>query len=889
MPGKRLLKMATDRDLLLVGEWVRPGRSAWLAIDLLTGDRIHDLQGPDLVPTETPGAIMVSHTVTASRTLPGGALLIPEGWLWSLLDPLRAAPVTEEIATERVQVESALRAAARRFAVRLEWYRGLSALLRESCRGLLRGYTPDPLPFLDVLDDAVVARTGSSEPAKHEESEPASDHLTPLVPGPESVYAWLGSEEGLGGLYGDHFAPRTEQATMGREVAQALADRQPLLIEAGTGVGKTLAYLVPLVALVVNQGVRSVVSTHTRALQAQIMEQDLPRLATLLGDRKFRLLMGRRNYLCLRQRQSFLSRPVEDFADALRAVAFRLWLEATQDGLRDELAGHPVLSEDVGALFDGADLCLPGQCYEGDRCFVQKARRLARDADILVVNHSLLLADHQSGHTLLGEIDHLVVDEAHRLPAVTLDAHTVACGRWRWRELEDLVGPAQGVESLPARIALASDRLLGYGSEGKKASGSCRDFGKALIRAGQAFDKWWRALGSLVDEAVSPGGRDQGRVRVRDKDEAFGDIRSETLGLLEDLAEASGTFARLAGHISVLDDLSAGIEDDLAQLAQAGQLLGRLHLDIHFLMTDPDENWVTWIEPAPSRGIRRLGATLLESGQVLREFWLETDLRPVMTSATLAVGEDFTHLLNELGLSRRRPPTVTSTTPSPFEYHKQSLILTPSHFPDPGASHFGRAVGEVIRDLALGVPRKTMGLFTSYRLIREAAEVLQEAGLTEETGTGSSDLPVLLTQNPRSGPGTLLSRFRRHARAVLLGTSTFWEGVDFPGQDLEILVVTKLPFLVPSDPWVEARCEKLAAVGENPFTSFMVRDAVLRLRQGFGRLIRRTGDRGVVIILDNRLHTKNYGTTFLSALPVMPVSFGGPADLLERVDDFFKR
>ena len=263
-----------------------------------------------------------------------------------------------------------------------------------------------------------------------------------------------------------------------------------------------------------------------------------------------------------------------------------------------------------------------------------------------------------------------------------------------------------------------------------------------------------------------------------------------------------------------------------------------------------------------------------------------------MTSATLAVGEDFTHLLQELGLTRRRPATLTCTTPSPFDYHKQTLVLAPSHFPDPGASHFGRAVGEVIRDLALGVPRKTMGLFTSYRLIREAADVLYKAGLTEDAAPSGADHPVLLTQNPRSATGTLLSRFRRHPRAVqlgLLGTSTFWEGVDFPGQDLEILVVTKLPFLVPTDPWVEARCERVAAAGENPFTSFMVRDAVLRLRQGFGRLIRRTGDRGVVIILDNRLHTKNYGATFLSALPVLPVAFGDTPDLLERVEGFFKR
>jgi Rad3-related DNA helicase len=881
--------MATDRDLLLVREWPRPGRTVWLAIDLLTGDRILDLKGPDVVPIETPGAVLVSGSATEGRSLAGDALLIPEGWLWSWLDPLSAAPVAEEYATERVQVESSLRASARRFRSRLVWYRNLDPLLRESCRAIVSGYALDLEPFLDLLDDAVVALAGlDADVGIAEPTVPAAPPF-PLESDPEAIYSWLGSPEGLGSLYGQDFSPRFEQAQMGREVSQALADRQPLLIEAGTGVGKTLAYLVPLVALVVSQGTRAVVSTHTRALQSQIMDQDLPRMAPLLDGRKFTLLMGRRNYLCLRQRQSFLSRPVEDLAGALQAAAFRLWLVATKDGMRDELGGHPLLASELGPLFDGADLCLPGQCYEKDRCFVQNARRKAREADVLVVNHSLLLADRKAGNTLLGEMDYLVVDEAHRLPAVTLDAHSVACGKWRLREIEDLLGAIQGEGSVPERVALAAGRLTMFGHEGKKAASSCEDFGGAIRRVAKTFEVWWRALGALVDEAGSAGARDRGRVRVRDKDEAFGPIRSQTMALLEDLADASGAFARLAGHTAVLDDLSSGLEDDLAQLAQAGQLLGGLQQDVHFLMVDQDENWVTWIEPAPNRGLRRIGATLLESGEVLREHWLDADCRPIMTSATLAVGEDFSHLLQELGLTRRRPPTLTSTTPSPFDYHKQTLVLTPAHFPDPGASQFGQAVGEVMRDLALGVPRKTMGLFTSYRLIRQAAEIMNQAGMSEDAAFGGGDLPVLLTQNPRSATGTLLNRFRLHARAVLLGTSTFWEGVDFPGQDLEILVVTKLPFLVPSDPWVEARCEKVAAAGDNPFTSFMVRDAVLRLRQGFGRLIRRTGDRGVVIILDNRLHTKNYGATFLNALPVMPVTFGDTADLLERVEDFFKR
>jgi len=238
-------------------------------------------------------------------------------------------------------------------------------------------------------------------------------------------------------------------------------------------------------------------------------------------------------------------------------------------------------------------------------------------------------------------------------------------------------------------------------------------------------------------------------------------------------------------------------------------------------------------------------------------------------------------------LTRRRPPTATYTSPSPFDYHRQALVLTPQNFPDPSSPAFGQAVGEVVRDLAQGVGRKTLGLFTSYRMIRDATAVLAAAGLDDSPRNDRGSDPIILAQTPQSGPGALMNRFRRHRRAVLLGTSTFWEGVDFPGEDLEILVVTKLPFLVPNDPWVEARCERLKAAGENPFTSFMVRDAVLRLRQGFGRLIRRMEDRGVVLILDNRLHTKNYGTKFLEALPVIPAGFSDRDDLLNRVNGFF--
>ncbi|MBU8870073.1 MAG: ATP-dependent DNA helicase [Gemmatimonadales bacterium] len=879
--------MSLNQDLLLARRWGDQGRLRWLAVDLLGGDRILELEDPTSTISLAPQAIVVCEGELEPETVPGGGLAFSEGMLWSLLDPCRAIPDPANDSAYRVAVETDLRRACSRFRHRVSWWRGLDIGLKESCRSLLKGYLPDLLPLLELLDAAPVSGlTVGSFPVEDDFQPFVSDGVGVHPPlDPEGVYSWFQSQEGLGALYGSGFTARVEQAQMAREVGRALTDGQPLLVEAGTGVGKTLAYLVPLLAGIRERDIRAVVSTHTRALQSQILTQDLPRLSPLLGDRKFALLMGRKNYLCLRQRQTYLTAPIHNLGDALRAVVFRLWLSETKEGLREELADHTLLASELGTLFDSVDLCLPGLCYEGDSCFVQKARKRAREADLVVVNHALLLHDMRLGHTLIGGVDQIVVDEAHRLPAVVLETHGVGCSMARLDGLEDLLGRVRGTGPPPERIQLASRSLSGMGAKGERAAVACDDYGKTVGRVFTAFRKWWRALGQQVEQNLPPGSGYRDRLRIRDKDEAFGELREDTALLLERLAEASAAYAALAVRASDMEDLSESLEDHLAQLAQAGQLLNHLHRDVHFLTQDPDEDWVTWVSPGGKGGIRLLGATLLESGGVLREYWQESDIKPVMTSATLAVGEDYSHMLNELGLSRRRPPTLTTTCLSPFDFHSQVLMLTPGRFPAPDAAGFGAAVGDLLADLAGHSPRKAMALFTSYHLLNNAAERLTVSlGNESAPGTGVK----LLVQKPRSATGALLEQFRREPRAMLLGTNTFWEGVDFPGQDLEILVVTKLPFLVPNDPWVEARCERVSAAGENPFTNFIVRDAVLRLRQGTGRLIRRETDRGIIILLDNRLHTKNYGGTFLGALPMTPVPFTGSVDLLARIDEFFR-
>jgi len=872
-----------EQDLLHARRWKDGREGGWLALDMAGGVRLFDLPEGQTPPSELPSPFLVGPGDGSCVNLQTGGVFISETVFWSFLDPLQPRAFAGLETDGRLAAEKELRDLALRFQNRVRWWQELGDSAKDGCRRLLKGRRPDLNPLLDIFDSLPIMP--AAEAVEPEEEMP--EHNFTMEPPTSSgeMHGFFLDKDGLGSLYGENFRPRREQAEMSREVSAALENKDALMIEAGTGVGKTLAYLVPLITAINGNDGRAVVSTHTRALQSQILDQDLPRLKPLLDGRSFNLLMGRSNYLCLRQRLAFFSKPVENLTQALQAAAFRLWLQVTVDGLKDELADHPLLGPELDQIFFRSDMCLPGQCYEGKKCFVQRARRKARDSDVLVVNHSLLMHDLKAGHTLLGEIDHLVVDEAHRLPVVALESHAIICGNWRLDEIAELLGRTKSRDSQRFdRLDLLNVRLGVLDKDGQKAAKAVEDFSRTIRQVFSAYRIWWQALGDRVDE-VMPRGQRMGRARVRDKDEAFAVMRLSTADLLDNLAECENVFGRVKRTTEVLEDLSSGLEDDLAQIASAGQMVRQLHQDVRFLINDEDEDWVTWVEPYPDSGVRSLGATLLEAGGILKGYWGDSEFAPVMTSATLAVGEDFTHLMGELGLTRRHPSCETFTCPSPFDYHNQVRILTPRFFPAPGDPDFGHAVGDVMRALGLNADQKTMGLYTSYKMIRESAQILDEAGLTGDEKTSCG--PIVLAQSPRVPAATLLERFRRHRRSMLLGTATFWEGVDFPGRDLEILVVTKLPFLAPNDPWVEARCEKVSASGENPCTKFMVRDAVLRLRQGFGRLIRRMGDQGVVIILDNRLHTKNYGVTFLGALPAVPSSFDDTDDMIARIDDFF--
>ncbi|MEZ4388359.1 MAG: helicase C-terminal domain-containing protein [Candidatus Krumholzibacteriia bacterium] len=789
----------------------------------------------------TAGTLLVTDDVDPAELLvrdaAGGWRLHPTlAWAW--LRPLAAA--------ERPAGEARLAAAWDG----LRRWRALPTAELAAVEGLCALHTRNAAEVSGLLTR--VAAAGEPQGLSAVPPATAPPAPVPALDGPQEVADFVMDPDGLGRNYGVRFRPRREQADLAAAVARALASGEALLAEAGTGTGKTLAYLVPLLALLQAGEDRAVISTYSRTLQQQILQGDLPRLLDASHAVGARLLMGRGNYLCLRQRQAYLTRPLESGREALKIVALRLWLAATDDGLREELASHPLLAEDCGELFSAVQPCTP-HCHEDDRCFVARARRLARRARLVVVNHALLLHDHAAGHALIGPYRHLVVDEAHRLPAAALDARAVALYLGRLLDIEQVVGQVRATGEPPEACALLEPALAAVPG-GEAAAAAAGVFGHAAGRAMRHFGQWWREAGRRLE--VPPNAVPGQRVRLADKEVAFAPVREETLALQASLAEAAGAAATLAQRTETLDDLGPGATDLLVRCVQAGQLLRVLEQDVRFVTTDPSDRWVTWLDPATRGGVGALGATPLESGPLLRELWQDTDVAPVATSATLAVGGDFGFMLEELGLQGRHPRTATVAVPSPFRWDEQASCLAPERIPDPDQPGFADAVADVIGDLHREAPRQTLVLFTAYRLLQDVADRL-------------ADVPDLdlLVQSPRAAVDRLRERFRTSRQAVLLGTSSFWEGVDFPGEALEIVVVTKLPFLVPSDPWVQARCERLRAAGEDPFERFMLRDAVLRLRQGVGRLLRRRQDRGVIVLLDNRLITRRYGATFRDALP----------------------
>ncbi len=769
---------------------------------------------------------------------------------------------------------------------------------------------------------------------------------------PHSIDDLLGPKGPLPGVL-PAFEHRDGQLEMARGVSDVLDSGGVLAVEAPTGIGKSLAYLIPAALHALRQQVPVAIATGTLNLQDQLLEKDLPIVAEVLaaigeGPLRVTVLKGKSNYLCRRRweeaRRGLLALP----PGMLERLAG--WVVETETGeLTEAEAALGPLGESGARLASDPASCNWGRCHRGDDCFIRRAWKRAQTSHLVILNHALLFNHLLRDSAYLPDADGLVLDEAHHLERALTDA----CGREVSIErVQGLVGRALG-----ARAALAADSGAGAVDPGAVGPGASADdddgappfddlgtgafaLGAELARVGelgrlaerlraipsdvdrlnlgqrigQVREGVERAAGLVLvalravgrrilsDPAGSLGASEQSKFAPNGRSLAsnkgafpgpgFGlgspfrynaETASELFGLEVDRARAA---IEDLGHS--LRDLAVAIDRVTASLPaeSAGDWLleltgvagdwGWLGSDLAAL-AEPDDADVCWVDL--ERGAARLSSLPLEVADTFASRVLDRFRSAILTSATLTVAGSFDHLVARLGLDRRdRRRLHLMALDSPFEHARQCVLLADPGFTPPNAPGYAAAVANLLKSLVVGVPRRTLVLFTSNWLLREVWARVRPVAEAQGRPLFAQGL---------DGPRQVLARrFRQDAGAILLGTSSFWEGVDFPGEELEVLVITRLPFPVPSEPLIAARSEKLSAAGEVPFSSLFLPEAVLRFRQGFGRLIRSLDDRGAVICLDPRLLTSSYGEVFRRSLPVRPTMVAGEL-LAEAVAEWF--
>ena len=625
---------------------------------------------------------------------------------------------------------------------------------------------------------------------------------------------------------------RRGQLQMAQAVEQALEEKRHLIVEAGTGTGKTMAYLMP----VIRSGKRVLISTGTKNLQEQLFYKDIPFLEQALypsGEPKLRVcyMKGRANYLCRKKLYDLTDQPVLSGLEEIeqyRAIA--AWEKTTQTGDRAELASLPEASALWPKLDARAETCLGQKCSAFERCFITEMHRRAMESDIIIVNHHLYFADlaikqaseHAPDAGILPEVGAVIFDEAH--------------------ELEDVAGSYFGVSVSNLRI----EDLI-------------RDVEASLQRNHQLSAAIQGATRSLREKSqfffsVLPPG--EGRFAFANRREFLEENGDEFIALMQALT-------RLGSDLQNLPQKPEEVFQFLRRIEE-------LRFQLRFLMESEDRNTVFWIERRGMRGGSRknvfLQATPIDVAPILKTCLFDQLECAVLTSATLAVGGGFEYIRQRLGLEHAREIVL----PSHFDYEHQAVLYVPPDLPDPRTPQFAAKASDRIRRLLEITRGRAFCLFTSYAQMNDIYQRL----------LGELEFPLLLQGDaPKTA---LLEEFRLTPNAVLFATSSFWQGVDVQGEQLSCVIIDRLPFAVPTDPVVAARVRSVDDAGGNAFFQYQVPSAVITLKQGFGRLIRSLHDRGLLCLLDNRVLKKQYGRVFLESLP----DYKKTTDL-RQVEEFF--
>ncbi|MBU8907280.1 ATP-dependent DNA helicase DinG [Desertibacillus haloalkaliphilus] len=676
---------------------------------------------------------------------------------------------------------------------------------------------------------------------------------------------------------------RDGQLEMMSQVDQAFHDHQHLLVEAGTGTGKSLGYLVPAVFYAKQQQKAVVISTHTIPLQEQLIQRDIPLLKKVIPfEFEASVLKGRSHYICLRKFEQKLAESYDDNYDTVLSKGqILVWLTETEHGDVEELnlpSGGRAFWHEIKS--DGSS-CTGKNCPWFSRCYYQRARRNAYQSDVIVTNHALLFSDLVSDTPLLPSYRQVIIDEAHHLEDVASDHFGVHSDYLTFNHYWNRLGTLQEGDLLYKLYTTATNINGSLESKFEQIESSINELKFEV-------DELFRMIHTFVVERRKASTTEIGRISYRyqahrEEGSIWRAILESTLRISAKLKELGRAMRKIVVVLEENEEQLSYAENSLvAEFNGLTKSFEQTRVDIEELLLEYDPNSVYWIE-VEAKGAKN--ATYLYSKPIdvadrLADDFFAKKQTVVMTSATLTVNQSFDYMIDRLGLEDFGPNQ--SVIESPFHYETQAKLMIPTDIPsikDVTEEEYISTVVEHIAAIAEITSGRMLLLFTSYDMLRKAHQQLKEK-------IGSDDYAII-GQGIHSGSrAKLMKTFKQFDKAILLGTSSFWEGIDIPGEDLSCLVIVRLPFSPPDQPVLQAKSDRLKEEGKNPFMDLALPQAIIRFKQGFGRLIRTETDRGVVIVFDKRITSTRYGKSFIRSLPPVPVSKQPIQELLTELNSW---